>query len=72
MKAIAGREVSRAQFHVGAGHLARTGYDKTRDGVYMEVTPPGIYVRTKDGAEYLMPYSNVVWATLAPEDKDAK
>ncbi len=61
---IAGRVVERMQTHVGFGYQSRTGQDRERDDATMEVTPGGIYVKNKEG-EWLVPYSNVLWAKLA-------
>lgn len=68
---LAGREVLRAQFHVGFGHTSRTGQDSIVDKSYMEVTPGGIYVKNKE-AEWLVPFSNVVWCKLAPLETKLK
>lgn len=66
MKSLVGRKVERAQFHVGFGDQSRTGCHAEKDKAYMEITPPGIYIKKEKG-EWLVPYSNVTWAKLADE-----
>lgn len=70
-KSLIGRVLTHAQFHVGFGHLARTGCDAKRDSAYMEIQPTGVYVRKVDG-EWLVPYSNVTWAKLESEGAEKK
>lgn len=68
IKSLVGRTVSRAQFHVGFGDSARTGCHAEKDSAHMEITPPGLFVKKKDG-EWLVPYSNVTWCKLNEETK---
>lgn len=67
-KSLAGRKVKRAQFHVGFGDTARTGCHAEKDKAYMELTPIGVYVETSKKEEFIVPYSNVTWCNLMPED----
>lgn len=70
-KNLAGRRVIRAQFHVGFGDTSRTGVHAEKDKAHVEIVPPGVYVKTHAGVEYLVPWSNVTWCHLTP-DADEK
>lgn len=67
VKSILGRSVEKARFHVGYDEVSRTGCHAEKDKAYMEVMPPGLYIKKQEGGEFLVPYSNVLWLKLLPE-----
>lgn len=66
------RKVSHANFHVGYGHTARTGCNAERDRAELTVIPVGIQIKDEKGDEYIVPWSNVTWAKLAPVQPEVK
>lgn len=62
---VSGRLVERVQFHVGYGDTAKTGCHAEKDQAHIELIPPGVFIKKKDG-EWLVPYANTLWAKLKP------
>jgi len=63
------RKVKMVRMHVGVqlGTTVHTSVDHIRQEAEMEITPIGVYVKTK-GKEFVLPHGNIHSIELLPED----